>query len=375
MINCPKLVFSGAALLVLPLLAAGPRDAPAAPLKHLEINCSKGEAPLAAGLRKARKAGGGVLVVAGTCRENIQIDFDGLTLQGDKAGAVLVGVKEGAPTVLIDGGRAIIENVEVKDGLGSGIAISRGAALKLVNATVAGNKGNGIEALNSATAELKGCTVSGNGLSALKVSDGAFAALEANTLQGGLGAPGVLPAVYVTNGAKVTSRGDTITGTGAPAVVVDGAGQFNTEPVAGSDGAVTNLTRNTASVTDGTSNTLVITESSTADLNRVNVSGTTEIRDGSSSTIGFSETPEGTDSAHLGEVNVGWRSYVQMDNVSCDGSVRFAAQDAVSDGTSNTINFSDGSTRTIVEDSQVRSTNDAAQGGCRPGGQSVQPIP
>lgn len=180
-------------VLVLPLLAAGPRDADAAPLKRLTVHCAKGKTPLATGLEKARKAGGGLPVVAGICRENIRIGFDGFTLQGANADAVLIGVKEGEPTLLIE----------------------------------------------------------------------------------------------------------------------DGAGQFNTEPLAGDSGSVTRLSRSTATITDGTSNTLIVSESSTADLNQFDVSGTTEIRDGSASTIGFSETPAGTASASVDDVRVGWRSYVQ----------------------------------------------------------------
>lgn len=361
-----KLLLATSAL-VLPLLAAGPRDADAAPLKRLTIHCAKGKTPLATGLEKARKAGGGLLVVAGTCRENVRIGFEGLTLQGANADAALIGIKEGEPTLLIEGGRAGVENLAVRDGLGGGIAVTRGSALKLTNARITGNKGNGLEVLDNAVAEVKGCTLSGNGRSALRVSDGAFAGLEKNTIQGGQGAPEVIPAVYVTNGAKVTSQGDAITGNGAPAVIVDGAGQFNTEPLAGDSGSVTRLSRGTASITDGTSNTLIVSESSTADLNQVDVSGTTEIRDGSSSTIGFSETPGGTDSARVDDVRVGWRSYVQMDKVACGGSVRFAAEDALGDGSVRTIGTpSDGSVRFIAEDSQVRNTGEATQGGCQP---------
>lgn len=56
-----------------------------------------------------------------------------------------------------------------------------------------------------------------------------------------------------------------------------------------------------------------------------------------------------------------------MNNVACGGSVRFAAEDALGDGSVRTItNTGDGSVRVIAEDSQARNTGEATQGGCQP---------
>ncbi len=99
-----------------------------------------------------------VLTIKGTCTEDITIEFDDLTLEGDPVdGGTISG------TITINGAqRVVIDNLTVT-GTGDGIVGIDAAAFIVKNSDIINNEKAGIIVVRSSSAVLNNNTISGNG--------------------------------------------------------------------------------------------------------------------------------------------------------------------------------------------------------------------
>jgi hypothetical protein len=116
-----------------------------------------------------------VIVVRGTCTENVVITSDDVTITTDGVSpATISALDTSQPTIRLDGAHRIRIDGVTPGGLtisgGTyGILASRGSTLDLSNCTVAGNSQNGVVASYSSTLSVDSCTVgpnTGNGVGA-----------------------------------------------------------------------------------------------------------------------------------------------------------------------------------------------------------------
>jgi hypothetical protein len=109
------------------------------------------------------------IIVKGTCEENIIIQRDDVTLQGE--GGALDGVVPNESTIQIYGARGInIDNLLVS-GDGTGVAVFSGASLRLHNSTIIDNARAGVAVLLGSSAIIDGVTVELSGSDGIYIED------------------------------------------------------------------------------------------------------------------------------------------------------------------------------------------------------------
>ena len=120
----------------------------AAPGSEVKVNCP--DDSIGSALAKAKP--GDVLVITGTCPEDVTIVLDDVVLQGN-SGTVL-------GQITVDGARRVV----------------------IQGLTVSG-PGNGIEARRNAVVTVQGSMIENNGVSGIDVRQGAFATIDGNTIR------------------------------------------------------------------------------------------------------------------------------------------------------------------------------------------------
>src|SRR5437867_3638032 len=129
-----------------------------------------------------------VIVVRGTCTENVVITSDDVTITTDGVSpATISALDTSQPTIRLDGAHRIRIDGVTPGGLtisgGTyGILASRGSTLDLSNCTVAGNSQNGVVASYSSTLSVDSCTVGPNTGNGVGASNTASLAITNSTL-------------------------------------------------------------------------------------------------------------------------------------------------------------------------------------------------
>ncbi len=214
--NICRSVYRGALLSLGMLLTIGPFTATADDrVKTVEADCTKGKT-----IEKALERGNEdkplVVVVRGICSENVVIDRDEVTLQGNSSGDGITGLDPTKDTILVDGARrVVIENLTVS-GVRNGITFLQGAGGTVDNCTVQNNAGHGIRVegasatvINSRVLENRDVgillTAGGNGRIGITNSNQYAQNIISNN-----GAHGI----HITYGASALIGGNMITGNG-----------------------------------------------------------------------------------------------------------------------------------------------------------------
>ncbi|HSD51422.1 MAG TPA: hypothetical protein VLG48_08440, partial [Candidatus Methylomirabilis sp.] len=134
-------VFRGVMLPLGMLLTIGPFTANADDkVKTVEVDCTKGKT-IAKALERGNEDKPLVVVVQGICSENVVIDRDDVTLQGNSSGDGVTGLDPTKDTILIDGARRVVlERLTVTGGK-NGIVGRRGASFSVLNSTIQDSTG------------------------------------------------------------------------------------------------------------------------------------------------------------------------------------------------------------------------------------------
>jgi hypothetical protein len=141
-------------------LAALAIAAPAVADDSITVDCSTSKTVGEVLADKARKDKPLVLLVQGNCTEDVTIDRDDVTLQGDGAGATITG------SVTIDAGRrVVVANLTVTNPAGDGVTVINDAAATIRDSSIVYNGGYGVVLRNAAFALVNRNQLSNNGQS------------------------------------------------------------------------------------------------------------------------------------------------------------------------------------------------------------------
>jgi Right handed beta helix region len=142
--------------LLVAMFAVGARGAEAT---ALTVNCAAGET-VASALEKQEPGMPLVLTITGTCRENVTIARDDVTLQGGSDSAVVQAADDARGAIVIDGAqRVVIERLTVRRGT------------------------HGVAALHGATAILRDNIIRFTGREAVLIDGGSHAVIQRNVIE------------------------------------------------------------------------------------------------------------------------------------------------------------------------------------------------
>lgn len=188
-------IMSGGLLLV---AAATGTPVAADPVKTVQVDCSKGER-IARALEEGDERKPMLVAVRGICNENVLIERDDVTLQGDP-GAAVVGTAPDASTIVVDGARRVA----------------------ILNLTVSGGGRHGVSAFRGATVDLGGCRLEHNAQFGVAASFGAVVIADGCVIQqnGTAGTPPIGGGAVASNGGQLVLTNSTVqnnTGNGVTA--------------------------------------------------------------------------------------------------------------------------------------------------------------
>ena len=215
-------LLSLAMVLTLGVLIASAHDR----VRTVVVDCTEGRT-IAHALERGDEDKPLVVIVRGMCHENVVIDRDDVTLQGDTSGGGVTGLDPTKDTILIEGARRVgIENLTVSGG-GNGIAFIQGSSGTVDNCIVQNTGGHGVR-IEGASATVINSTISFNHVAGIMLQDGGNGRIgitnsnqyAGNTINsnGGTG-------IHLQYGATAAIGGNTITGNGTdPNTVIDRSG-------------------------------------------------------------------------------------------------------------------------------------------------------
>jgi parallel beta-helix repeat protein len=209
-------IFRGAMLPLGVLLTIGVLIASADDkVKTVEVDCTKGKT-IAKALERGNEEKPLVVVVQGICSENVVIDRDDVTLQGNSSGDGVTGLDPIKDTILIDGAhRVVIENLTLSGGR-NGITFFQGSNGTVDNCTVQNNGGHGIR-VEGGSATVINSTISGNTDVGILLTAGGNGRIGINTLNqyaGNTISTNGAHGIHITYGASALIGGNKITGNG-----------------------------------------------------------------------------------------------------------------------------------------------------------------
>lgn len=129
----------------------------------LTVNCGAGQT-VGAALAQAQSHSGPVnIIISGTCTEQVTVNRDDVTLQGNTPtdGLKFLSSPSSGPVLALDGQRIKVANLTVSGGT-FGIYATHGASVNVFSVDVSGAANVGINAANSATANVNNSKIHGN---------------------------------------------------------------------------------------------------------------------------------------------------------------------------------------------------------------------
>lgn len=189
--------------------------APAVADQEVIVDCSSGTIGQVLS-DKGDKSKPLVLRVRGNCSEQVVIERDDVTLEGDGAGATVTG------SVTVDTGRrALISNLTVWNATGDGITVINGGSATIRSSNIMDNGGYGVSVRNGSFARVERSVLSWNGranaeASGIFVGTGSMARGLRNTMEGNANA-----GIEVGDNSTYRSEGDTVTSSPSGRVSLD----------------------------------------------------------------------------------------------------------------------------------------------------------
>ncbi len=197
-----------------------------ADVKTVNVSCNNGQS-----IGKALEGGDEgqplVVVVQGICSENVLIDRDDVTLQGNSSGDGVTGLDPTKDTILVDGARrVIIENLTVGGGR-NGITFLQGARGTVDNCTIQNTGGHGIR-IEGGSATVINSTISFNFAAGIMLEgggNGRIGLTDSNQYAGNTISANGGDGIHLQYGATASIGGNTITGNGTdPNTLIDRSG-------------------------------------------------------------------------------------------------------------------------------------------------------
>ena len=177
---------------------------PAIADQEIAVDCSTGSIGQVLG-DKGDKSKPLLLRVRGNCTEQVIIERDDVTLEGDGAGVTITG------SVTVDTGRrALIANLTVWNASGDAVTVVNGGSATIRGSTIADNGGYGVSVRNGSFARVEDSVLSRNGrtnteASGIFVGTGSTARGLRNTMEGNANA-----GIEVGDSSNYRSEGDRV---------------------------------------------------------------------------------------------------------------------------------------------------------------------
>jgi parallel beta-helix repeat protein len=139
------------------------------------VNCNKGQSVQSA---LNSLTGPATIEVTGTCRENVVIKKDDVSLQG----GTYIAFDPARETILVQGARRVaITSVTVTGGL-NGVVAYQGGSLTLENSLIEANAGKGVVAVYGSSVTVNSCTIQDNTQQGVLVNDNSALVLTNSTI-------------------------------------------------------------------------------------------------------------------------------------------------------------------------------------------------
>ncbi|HEX9182250.1 MAG TPA: right-handed parallel beta-helix repeat-containing protein, partial [Burkholderiales bacterium] len=125
-----------------------------------------------------------IIVVNGTCTENVTIERDDVTLKAGASGGGVSAAVTTRPAIAINGARRIaLESLSVTGGL-HGVHATNGAAVAIRGGSVRNAARNGVFAFQNSTAAIDACTIENHGENGIAVVNASSASLTGSVVRG-----------------------------------------------------------------------------------------------------------------------------------------------------------------------------------------------
>jgi hypothetical protein len=121
------------------------------------VDCAKGQT-ISAALDKGDSRKPMVLIVQGTCNENVAITRDDVTLQGDATKSALINGPSGLPTITVRASRVTLDRLAVRGGT-QGITLMGGSNVDITNSNIQYAASQGIGITGTSAVNVTNCTV------------------------------------------------------------------------------------------------------------------------------------------------------------------------------------------------------------------------
>jgi len=174
------LVALAALALAPPVSANGPHGD-----KTVRVDCAQGKS-INRALRHGDERKPLVVIVEGTCTENVVVERDDVTLQGEP-GATIVAADASKPTLSLDGAHRVVVTGLTLSGGRDGIAATRGSTLEVGVCVLQNNARFGLIVSYGGTAAVDNCVIQNNGGGGAVAANGAQLVVTNSTVRNNTG--------------------------------------------------------------------------------------------------------------------------------------------------------------------------------------------
>ncbi len=345
-----KILLLGSGFALAAALLIGATEAQA---KIVQVDCADPKANIQKNIDGVKEPT--TIVISGTCIEDVTIEVDDLTLQGDPSvGGTVSGTVTivGARRVVIDdltvtgsgegvvgteGASFTVQNSDISDNFGAGIGVLAGASAIITGNTIDNNGddanlntlvsqvfGDGIDVVGGANAVITDNDITNSLFSGVFVGRNASARFADNTIKNsGLGVAEDCGIAIFRGGAGRMSGGNTITNSGFAAVCVGPGSVFRQGTFTLEGPPFPGETPDTLTQVGGFTVAVDVAQNAFADIRNANITGNIDIR--------VNSTFVSRNSSITGNISALGNSVVQLRNtvtfigtLSCNvGSISF----------------------------------------------------
>ncbi len=169
------------------------------------VDCARGQT-----IAKALELGDSrkpmLVVVRGTCNENVAVTRDDVTLKGDPTIGGTINGSTATSAINITADRIVLDRLTINGGV-NGVRIGGTLSVTIMNSAIRGATQSGV-ALNNAHASINNCTIENSGTGMLLQA--ATARLQNNKIRANAG-----HGVYLNGRSHISSNGNTISSNGS----------------------------------------------------------------------------------------------------------------------------------------------------------------
>lgn len=168
--STPRLAAAAAAI----FLCGSTLSAPAPLSQIFTVDCAKGQT-ISAALERGDERKPLVLIIRGTCNENVTINRDDVTLKGDPNYGATVNGSSAADTIAVRASRVLIDRIAIRGGNPNGIALIGGSNIDITNSDVQSASWHGVFLTGTSAVNVVNCVVQNNARSGIGLSDASVA--------------------------------------------------------------------------------------------------------------------------------------------------------------------------------------------------------